>query len=357
VVLFLTGCALLQQTGWLPDPPRYNETHHYSHSMHINEVGLDCDFCHRSVRTAVDDSQKHTPPMKTCLKCHYHEDQFDNGECQVCHIVPKAEVPRVHADLHFSHEQHLGLPGMEEKACDLCHSSNLSSTRQADRNIPPMQVCLNCHYHEQQYQDLMCVNCHTDMRSVGLKPISRFSHEGDFLRDHKNYTWSETGVCIQCHSQDDCMECHADNSDELTASMKFHGRTDRQWVHGPDYMSRHFIEARNDPALCITCHRSSFCESCHREHGISDISDQNQFNTALSPHPPDFNNERSPNFHGRIARREIANCASCHDQGQDAICIECHSIATDAINPHPRGWTSDKDMYRDRPCIYCHVQE
>ena len=242
-----------------------------------------------------------------------------------------------------------------ENACELCHTTNRQSTRQADRNLPPMQICLNCHYHENQYQSLLCLNCHTDLRSVGLKPMSRFAHQGNFLRDHKSYTWSQTKVCAQCHAQEDCMECHADNSDELTASMKYHGRTDRSFVHEPDYLSRHFIESRNDPALCITCHRPRFCETCHRANGISDITNVPQFDTT-SPHPPDFDNERSPNFHGRIARREIANCASCHDQGRDAICVECHAEFTDDINPHPRGWSSDKDKYRDRPCIDCHVR-
>jgi hypothetical protein len=352
VLLVLSGCAVLMKSGWMPPSPKPFETHHYSHAQHLNDVGLDCDYCHSSVWEAVDDSQKHTPPMKTCLQCHYHKKQYNDDDCMNCHIIPEVEVPRVHADLHFSHKQHLAIPGMED-ACETCHTTNRSSTRMADRNIPGMQICLNCHYHEKQYQNLVCLNCHTDMGSAGLKPLSRFSHQGNFLRDHKFYTWSQANTCAQCHTTDYCMECHADNSDELAANMKWHGRTDMNFVHGADYLSRHFIEARNDPAMCITCHQPSYCETCHQAHGVSDIIGRNQVRT--SPHPRDFADETSPNFHGRIARREIVSCASCHDQGQDAICIECHSLQTDAINPHPKGWSSDKDMNRDRPCIYCHT--
>ncbi|MCB9769729.1 MAG: hypothetical protein H6752_16150 [Candidatus Omnitrophica bacterium] len=353
-IVLSTGCALLLKTGWLPDRFPSYETHHYSHQLHIKEVGLDCDFCHDSIWESDNANEKHTPPMETCLLCHYHKRQFNEKDCQNCHIVPEAKIPQVLTALHFSHEQHLGIAGMEE-SCDVCHVSNLTSTRQKDRNIPNMQICLNCHYHDEQYQNLQCLNCHTDMWSIGLKPLSRFSHKGNFLRDHKHYAWSQTEVCAQCHSQDDCMECHADNSDELTRSMKQHGRVNAAFIHQPDYLSRHFIEARNDPSLCITCHRPSYCETCHRAHGISDIAGQDQ--RADSPHPRGFADEFSPNFHGQIARREIANCASCHDQGADSICIECHATYNDNINPHPKGWTSDKDMFRDRPCLYCHVQE
>lgn len=353
-IVLATGCALLQKTGWLPDRPYTSETHHYSHKMHVVDVGLDCDFCHASIWESTDAKEKHTPPMETCLTCHYHKRQFDGKDCQNCHIVPNAEVPPVATALYFSHKQHLDLPGME-KSCDICHGGKLESTRQSDRDIPEMQICLNCHYHDKQYQDLQCLNCHTDLWSVGLKPMSRFSHQGDFLQDHKHYAWSQTEVCAQCHAQDDCMECHADDSDELTRSMKHHGRVEAAVVHQPDYLSRHFIDARHDPSMCITCHRPSYCESCHKAHGISDIPGESQ--RGVTPHPPGFADEFSPNFHGRIARREIANCASCHDQGRDSICIDCHSTTTDSINPHPKGWTSDKDMYRDRPCLYCHVRD
>lgn len=351
-LVLLAGCSLLMKSGWLPPSPKAFETHHYNHALHLGpEVGLTCDFCHISVRESVDDTGKHTPPMKTCLKCH--QEWFNEDECAKCHIVPEAEVPPVATSLHFSHKQHLGIPGMEE-SCEVCHNTNRTSTTQSDRNLPVMQACLNCHYHEQQYQNLVCDNCHKDMRSIDLRPQSRFSHEGDFLRDHQHYTWSQTKTCAQCHSQGDCMECHADQSDELAANMKLHGRTDRQFIHSADYLSRHHIEARNDPALCITCHRPSYCEQCHQQHGISDIIEENQART--SPHPDGFTDEDSPNFHGRIARREIHTCASCHDQGMDSICIECHATYTENYNPHPRGWTSDKDKFRDRPCLYCHIE-
>jgi hypothetical protein len=352
-LLFLAGCTVLMKSGWLPPRPTPYETHHYSHSLHLGpQVGMDCDFCHHSVRESVDDTGQHTPPMKTCLKCH--QKWFNDDQCMKCHIIPEAKIPPVATALYFSHKQHLGISGMED-SCETCHTTNRRSTRMSDRNIPVMQVCLNCHYHEKQYQDLNCVVCHKDLWSIGLKPMSRFGHQGDFLQDHKHYTWSQAAVCSQCHTQDDCMECHANQSDELEANMKLHGRTDRQFVHSADYLSRHFLEARNDPALCITCHRPSYCEKCHHQRGISDIPNVSQSGT--SPHPPGFSDPVSPAFHGTVARREIANCAACHDQGKDSNCIDCHAVFNDAFNPHPKGWTSNKDKYHDRPCIYCHVDQ
>lgn len=352
-ISLLAGCALLVKSGILPKYPIPFETHHYSHKQHVGDLGLDCDHCHSPIRESTNDLGSHTPPMKKCLSCHHHKKQFNSDQCIVCHIVPEVEIPPVRTSLHFSHKQHLGLPGMED-ACEVCHTTNRTSTRVADRNIPQMQACLNCHYHETQFQNLDCLNCHKELWTMGLKPTSRYGHQGNFLRDHQHYTWSQTGVCMQCHTQDYCMDCHANQSDELAANMKFHGRTDASFIHGADYLSRHFIEARHDPAMCISCHRPSYCQQCHEQHGISDIKSENQF---AKVHPDDFDDISSPNFHGRIARREIVNCASCHDQGRDTICIECHAVFSDKINPHPRGWSSDKDRLHDRPCIYCHVED
>ncbi|MFO0841462.1 MAG: cytochrome c3 family protein [Gemmataceae bacterium] len=39
----------------------------FSHQHHVNELGIDCRYCHTSVETAAFAG---IPPTKTCMNCH-----------------------------------------------------------------------------------------------------------------------------------------------------------------------------------------------------------------------------------------------------------------------------------------------
>src|SRR5436190_9266629 len=39
----------------------------FSHAHHVNELGIDCRYCHTSVE---DSSFAGIPPTKTCMNCH-----------------------------------------------------------------------------------------------------------------------------------------------------------------------------------------------------------------------------------------------------------------------------------------------
>jgi len=126
---------------------------------------------------------------------------------------------------------------------------------------------------------------------------------------------------------------------------------EREFIHRGDFMVRHPIDARSQPAQCLTCHTQSYCDSCHVARGVSG----NRLD-AINPHPrgwigPD---PTSPNYHGAEARRDIVSCAACHDQGPATNCIRCHRVGAVGGNPHPSGWRSMRST-DEGMCRYCHA--
>jgi hypothetical protein len=78
---------------------------------------------------------------------------------------------------------------------------------------------------------------------------------------------------------------------------------------------------------------------------------------SRSPHPPGFSFPGSPDFHGPAARRDIASCASCHDQGAASNCVSCHRVGGIGGNPHPASWLARHDAREiagNGMCLACH---
>jgi hypothetical protein len=132
---------------------------------------------------------------------------------------------------------------------------------------------------------------------------------------------------------------------------------ENDFIHRGDYISKHQVEAEAlSPVNCRKCHGSNFCDSCHAEQRFSD-----RLTNPRDPHPPGW---ASPALHGREARRNIASCAGCHDQGGlpgqagSAICLGCHQdVGAGSANPHPTGFLErhDRDDQRENPmCRSCH---
>ena len=48
--------------GYMPEQPIP-----YSHRLHVNELGLDCRYCHTGVETG---AKANIPPTQTCMNCH-----------------------------------------------------------------------------------------------------------------------------------------------------------------------------------------------------------------------------------------------------------------------------------------------
>jgi hypothetical protein len=105
-----------------------------------------------------------------------------------------------------------------------------------------------------------CGECHTDNWAA-------LNHQADdFYRRHKFYAGQQKFACQTCHQESFCADCHA-HKEEIKPSDKYKGSPERQLPHRGDYLSRHKIEGRIDPASCLKCHgrtNNERCKTCHR---------------------------------------------------------------------------------------------
>ena len=129
----------------------------FVHSIHIQELGLTCDYCHiyadKSVSAGI-------PAMQTCMECHEGA-AADNPEIQklTAYWEDKEPVPwvRVHSlpDLaHFTHKRHVSA-GVD---CSACHGR--MEAMAAARQVRSLQMgwCVSCHRSEGAPTD--CLICH-----------------------------------------------------------------------------------------------------------------------------------------------------------------------------------------------------
>ena len=317
------------------------------HARH-QEADLDCSTCHEGIFEAQDLTEAHLPKEAVCLECH--GDIKEEGRCGVCHSQPDAPATyprRTAAELIFSHANHL--ERVPDANCRVCHKELSNDGRPAPR--PSMETCASC--HEEHLASGECALCHEDLSRYPLRPVSLFSHKGDFLRAHARDGRSKGSSCALCHEQTFCADCHASTVAARVEMLKPE-RVDRAFIHRGDYESRHSVEAKAEPALCQRCHGEQFCESCHVARGIGPGQDP-----ALlrNPHPPGFADPASPSNHGHAARKDIVRCAACHDQGAASNCVECHRVGGVGGDPHPASFKArhgHEEINRNGMCLVCH---
>ena len=110
----------------------------------------------------------------------------------------------------------------------------------------------------------MCTDCH-DARGEHLV-FADFNHTPFFTQSHRNLAARSAQVCAMCHQQSFCNTCHA-TAVELKPSLRDQADTYRNMPHRGDYLSRHKIDGRLDPASCYRCHgnpkAARTCAPCH----------------------------------------------------------------------------------------------
>jgi Cytochrome c7 and related cytochrome c len=323
-------------------PPRF------SHEIHLTRIAcgtpgrprcLSCATCHQLPATG---GRLTLPEASVCSRCH----QPKGASVLAAIELPEEPPEELARTIRFSHKQHLAMPDVNGQ-CVTCHAGVVNAS--AGEPFPAMQRCFSCHEHEKQWQARQCEPCHARSDLRRLMPQTFLRHDQGFWRRHGTLARQQSSLCETCHSQAQCDECH-DTSQNLTLSERRPEAIDMRFVHRGDFMVRHAIEARSDPARCLRCHSEESCNQCHVQRGVA----ANAVNGA-NPHPPGWMgpDTNSPNFHGQAARRDIVACASCHDQGPATNCIPCHKVGGVGGNPHPHGWKSSRSV-ASTMCRYCH---
>ena len=345
-----SGCARLE--GRSGQHPAEADRFRFSHVTHAR-AKVDCVACHEEIYDAKTmEGRRFLPPEAKCLECH--KEKKTQGDCGFCHLDAQhpTTYPTVERTLRLSHADHIERVKENCAACHLTLPEPVPAGAHAEPTVPPMSTCTGCHEHAVEFAAGACSPCHVDLRKFPLRPVSLFSHQGNFVRQHGPIARSTAEGCAACHDQTFCADCHA-RTVAVPVEVKFPEQVAGDFIHRADYVSRHAIEARADEGMCRRCHGPSFCDTCHQANNLTPLS-----LNPRSPHPPDFSFPGSPNSHGPLARRDIAACASCHDQGARSNCVDCHKVGGVGGDPHPAGWTKHHprdDIHGNPMCLTCHL--
>jgi hypothetical protein len=337
-VLLLIGGGVLAGLN----PPDQINANHSGHA----KAKLDCLTCHESIFDETALGQPGVFPKEAkCLGCH--KKAKDEGQCGMCHSRPDKPGPYVIHEpyLSINHAKHLE----KDEKCEVCHLT-LPARGQLEKPVPPMKTCLGCHNHDEQFKNGQCAVCHVELNRHPLKPVSFFSHQGNFTNAHAPIARSTSAACTVCHEQRFCSDCHSNQP--MTPSQKNPEQVNRNLIHWGDYLTRHSIDARSDQSRCQVCHVTSYCSNCHAAEGLTPTS-----TNPHNPHPAGWLSPGNPSFHGRAARNDIVSCATCHDQGAQSNCVTCHRVGGVGGDPHPPGFTSKhppNEINRNPMCLSCH---
>jgi menaquinone reductase, multiheme cytochrome c subunit len=175
--------------GYQPEQPV-----HYSHELHVGQLGIDCRYCHNTVEYA---DKAAIPPTQTCMNCHtqIHKDSLKIKPLLNSYTTGEPVLwNRVH-DLpdfaFFSHSAHV----TRGVSCVECHG-----------RIDKMEVVVQ----EEPLSMGWCLECHRDPESHLRNPTlvtqlgwgqdrteKQRLEDGEFWRTHNNLNPSQD--CSACH--------------------------------------------------------------------------------------------------------------------------------------------------------------
>jgi hypothetical protein len=120
--------------------------------------------------------------------------------------------------------------------------------------------------HPREEGDLRrCSDCH-DAEPDGF-PFRRYEHTPLFGDNHRLTAAGSQSVCDMCHQPGFCSACHGAGAG-LKPSLKNHADPRPLTPHRGDYLIRHRIDGRLNPAKCFRCHgRPKAAKTCRPCHG------------------------------------------------------------------------------------------
>jgi hypothetical protein len=131
------------QVGYAPKQPIP-----YSHKLHVDELGLDCRYCHSNVERS---QEAMIPPTQTCMGCHA---VVKPGSPKLAALreswtsgnpVPWVRVHKLPEHSYFDHSAHLRAGVAAGVGCASCHG-RIDQMDEVRLEAPlAMGWCLECH--------------------------------------------------------------------------------------------------------------------------------------------------------------------------------------------------------------------
>jgi hypothetical protein len=338
------------------DPARCVTCHGQGATSHLTQQS--CEPCHTTLHDAagLDVAAIRAfpkPPSHDSSWILHHQEAASGPTCAVCHAQQFCASCHVNAR---SVEAIRKLPA-DDRVADLVrgvrrtyplppsHTDPGWGTRHGIAARTGVTECASCHARES------CIGCHRVQERVpaiaalprreaggafgvdlaGLRPAD---HLPDMALHHRALAAGGTATCNTCHRPSYCASCH-----DAARAPRF---------HEANFVQRHAQSAYAAEAECAACHQTQiFCRDCHRTLGRASTN---------APVGTSRYHDKQPGWlfgHGGIARRAIETCASCHAQD---FCLRCHSATTGwHINPHGREFDPRVQSKNPAMCLLCHT--
>ncbi len=401
--------------NWSPPVVRPTVPLKFAHPTHMGalsaagDTALECSTCHvpeGAGRMAVAPE----PVLTACFSCHGHPaaQHFVDAECRTCHVesVEHPDVgewlatlpyPADHVTSEFLRGEHGRLAQARPERCATCHTQ---------------ERCTSCHVNAESVPAIAAMPATPPSVKLPRYAAHYFippSHSAtDFLDTHGGIASVE--ACSTCHTQNDCVACHAAQPPAEVAAMP---RAEDVRAPGvllqpqppsshrvASFTTKHGALAAADPSSCSSCHTRTMCSDCHEAAAVKVVLPQDLAGPRF--HPDNFMAQHSamaygrelecaschnvaafcrdcheqaglgtsgrldasfhdaePNWllrHGQPARQGLESCAACHEQSD---CLQCHSeTGSFSVSPHGRDFDPKRAKAKNPAiCLACHVKE
>ncbi len=133
------------RVGYMPGQPVS-----FDHSLHAEQLGLDCRYCHTGVEKA---SHSNVPTVQTCMACHLHV-QKQSAKLAPVRAAWESGEPirwvRIHQApdyVYFNHAAHVN----RGISCQSCHGQVNHMTVVWHHEPQSMGWCLECHRRPENF--------------------------------------------------------------------------------------------------------------------------------------------------------------------------------------------------------------
>jgi len=133
------------RVGYMPNQPVS-----FSHALHVEQLGMDCRYCHYSVETS---SHSNVPTVQTCMSCHQHIQQKSEKLAPIRAAWESGQPVlwvRIHQApdyVYFNHAAHVN----RGISCQSCHGQVNHMTVVWHHEPHSMGWCLECHRRPENF--------------------------------------------------------------------------------------------------------------------------------------------------------------------------------------------------------------
>jgi len=122
----------------------------FSHAIHVDQIGLDCRYCHHGVEKSW---YSNIPAASTCMNCHNQilaqdprlalvRDSYNTGK-----PIPWIQIHKTPDYVYFNHSVHVN----RGVSCFHCHGEVHKMEEVRHAQPLSMGFCLQCHRHPENF--------------------------------------------------------------------------------------------------------------------------------------------------------------------------------------------------------------